>query len=63
MSSLSMCVPYTYYPVTTTYSGVATSRCPNCGYCTCCGKADIPGKMTEQEDQSGVEQFGSSAGS
>lgn len=27
-----------------------SSKCANCGYCTCCGKSDIPGKLTMPEE-------------
>ena len=26
------------------------TKCPNCGYCSCCGKADNPGKATGEVD-------------
>jgi hypothetical protein len=34
-----------------TFSGgwnVYHTKCPNCGYCTCCKKADYPGAITVQ---------------
>lgn len=36
--------PYTYW--STTYH---VPKCQNCGYCSCCGKSDIPGKLTPEE--------------
>ena len=35
------------YPYTNWNLPYASTKCQNCGYCSCCGKADIPGKLTE----------------
>lgn len=26
-----------------------SQKCPNCGYCKCCGKADIPGLIMRED--------------
>ena len=49
---------YTY-----TWPVVSHAKCPNCGYCSCCGKSDVQGKLTKEETHREVEQFGSSSGS
>jgi hypothetical protein len=38
---------YTYTYPYTTWTGypVHQQRCVNCGYCPCCGKSDVPGKL------------------
>jgi hypothetical protein len=35
--------PWTYW--TGSYYGTYQQKCPNCGYCSCCGKSDVPGKI------------------
>ena len=35
-----------YTPSYTYSSGYYAPKCINCGYCACCGKADIPGNVT-----------------
>lgn len=39
----------TYYPYVWTTPPHA-QKCVNCGYCSCCGKSDIPGKLTPEEE-------------
>lgn len=40
---------------TTTFPDIWTTtthaqKCPNCGYCHCCGKSDIPGRLTPEAE-------------
>lgn len=46
-----------WYPETVTHTIVNpyiwnvplhAQKCVNCGYCSCCGKSDIPGKLAEE---------------
>ena len=32
--------------------GYHAPKCENCGYCPCCGKSDIPGKLSPVIDSS-----------
>lgn len=41
---------YTWYPVSAGTSHAV--KCPNCGYCSCCGKSDVSGKATPGSDAS-----------
>jgi len=34
-----------WYPAHAAHAG----KCLNCGYCPCCGKSDIPGKLTPED--------------
>jgi len=38
------------YPPATWVPSTHTQKCQNCGYCSCCGKSDIPGKLTPETD-------------
>jgi hypothetical protein len=39
------------YPNTIWTTGTHHARkCENCGYCPCCGKSDIPGKLAPAAD-------------
>jgi hypothetical protein len=41
--------PYTY-PYTLWTTVPHAQKCQNCGYCSCCGKSDIPGDLTPPDD-------------
>jgi hypothetical protein len=38
------------YPYTVWTTPTHAQKCLNCGYCPCCGKSDIPGKLTSDEE-------------
>lgn len=40
-----------FLPSYTYSSGYHAPKCENCGYCKCCGKADIPGNLTGSPEQ------------
>jgi hypothetical protein len=61
-SIASGCAGWQYYIYPQAFT---TPSCPNCGYCSCCGKADIPGKLSVipyQMRSDGAGSDGSSRG-
>jgi len=38
------------YPYTLWTTAPHAQKCQNCGYCSCCGKSDIPGNLTPAPD-------------
>lgn len=42
---------YWMYPYIGWTSSPHAQKCPNCGYCSCCGKSDIPGKLVPEQPE------------
>jgi hypothetical protein len=58
---LGTAVTYTW-PNLSYYPSISYPKCPNCGYCSCCGKADHPGQIYLREDRALAQRRGLDGG-